>query len=103
MSPTTPLEGAARARTLYFLAHREEWPQWPFLPVVRRRPGHAEPELGVIFDALNAGGPPGFSCTVVLTNLFLMPPRLEEFLRLPRETFDLPEEVADAGWSVDDD
>jgi hypothetical protein len=102
MSPATPLSGVARARTLYFLAHRTKWPQWPFLPVVRRRPARAEPELGVLFDSVHAGGPPGYACAVFLTNLFLLPPRLEEFLALPREVFDVPEEVADAGWSVDE-
>ena len=39
---------------------------------------------------------------MVLTNLFLLPRRLEQFLALARETFDTPEEVADAGWCVDD-
>ena len=40
----------ARDRTLLFLANPALWPAWPFLPVVRRRPGRAE-ELGVVFDA----------------------------------------------------
>ena len=102
MSPTVPLAGVARARTLYFLANRTLWPLWPFLPVVRRRPG-CEEELGVLFDSLNAGGPPGYSCAVVLVNIFLIPRRLEEFLALPKEVFDLPEELADAGWCVDAD
>jgi len=44
---------------------------------------------------------PGFSATVVLSNLFLLPRTLDEFLALPRETFDTPEEVFDAGWCVD--
>ena len=34
MSVHLPLEGVARARTLYFLTHPQEWPHWPFLPVV---------------------------------------------------------------------
>ena len=102
MSPTVPLSDVARARTLYFLAHRKEWPKWPFLALVRRRPG-CEEELGVLFDSLNAGGPPGYSCTVVKINIFLLPQRLEEFLALPKEVFDLPEELADAGWCVDAD
>ena len=53
MSPTVPLSGVARARTLLFLEHRKLWPMWPFLPLVRRRPG-CEEELGVLFDSLNA-------------------------------------------------
>ena len=38
---------------------------WPFLPLVRRRPG-CEEELGVLFDALNAGGPSGYATSVFL-------------------------------------
>jgi hypothetical protein len=102
MSPTVPLSGVARARTLFFLEHRMSWPMWPFLPLVRRRPG-CEEELGVLFDSFNAGGPPGFGSTVFLANMFLLPRRLEEFLALPKEVFDLPEELADAGWCVDGD
>ena len=44
---------------------------------------------------------PGFSATVFICNLFLLPPTLEEVLRLPREAFDTPEEVLEAGWTVD--
>ena len=102
MPPTAPLSGVARARTLYFLAHPKLWPCWPFLPLVRRRPG-CEEELGVLFDSLNAGGPPGFGSTVILANMFLLPRRLEEFLALPKEVFDTSEELADAGWGVDGD
>ena len=98
-SLSTPGE-AARARTLHFLAHREQWPLWPFLPVVRRRPGRAE-ELGVVFDALGCLGLAGFSSTVFKTNLFLMPAKLDDFLALPHETFDTPEEVLASGWTVD--
>jgi hypothetical protein len=98
MTPSTAEHD--RARTLYFLTDRKQWPHWPFLPVVRRRPG-CEDELGVLFDALNAGGPAGYACTVFFSNLFLLPPRLDQLLNLPRETFDTAEEVADAGWSVD--
>jgi hypothetical protein len=89
-----------RARTLFFLTHSKHWPHWPFLPVVRRRPG-CEEELGVVFDSLNAGGPAGYTCTVLFSNLYLLPHRLDQLLNLPRETFDTAEEVADAGWSVD--
>ena len=32
---------------------------------------------------------------------FLLPPTEEEILALPREVYDSPEEVADAGWTVD--
>jgi hypothetical protein len=38
---------------------------------------------------------------VFLCNLFLLPRTLEEFIALPKEVYDTPEEVYDAGWRVD--
>ena len=100
MVPPTPTLGAdVRARTLYFLRNRKEWNHWPFLPVVRRSSGTEE--LGVVFDCFAAGGPAGYSCTVWATNLFLLPRRLDQFLMLPKEVFDVPEELTKAGWVVD--
>ena len=95
----TPGE-TARSRTLHFLAHRELWPHWPFLPVVRRRPDHDE-ELGVVFDARSVCGLTGYSAAVSLCNVFDLPPAVDEFLALPRETFDSAGELASAGWRVD--
>ena len=92
--------GCPRARTLQFLAQPQDWQFWPFLPVVRRRPGQEE-ELGVVYDALRAGGLTGFSSTVFFTNLFTLPERLEDFLTLPHETHDTPEELVAAGWTID--
>ncbi len=89
-----------RSRNLLFFRRSVPWKTWPFLPLVRRRPGCAE-ELGVLFDSLNAGGPAGYACTVFAANIFMLPTRLDQLLSLPRETFDTPEEMLDAGWSVD--
>ena len=88
----------ARARTVLYLSSPALWPHWPFLPVVRRASGREE--LGVVFDA-RAAGLTGYSATVFLTNLFLLPAGFEQFLALPHETFDSAEELADAGWCVD--
>ena len=62
--------------------------------------GQAE-EYGVLFDALGCCDLAGYSASVLLSNYFLLPATLEELLRLPRETFDAPEEVFEAGWRVD--
>ena len=51
----------------------------------------------MLYDFRGTGGPTGFSSTVFLANVFLLPPTLEEFLALPREVFDAPEEMAAAG------
>ena len=87
-----------RPRTVLFLSSPALWPSWPFLPVVRRSRGSEE--LGVVFDS-RAAGLTGLSATVYLTNLFTLPSAWEQFLALPRETFDSAEEVASAGWRVD--
>jgi hypothetical protein len=87
-------------RDVYFFTHPERWEFWPLLPLVRRRPG-GEPDLGVLYDFRGTGGPCGFSSTVFLTNLFELPGTLAEFLALPREVYDTPDEIAAAGWSVD--
>jgi hypothetical protein len=100
MAPAAALTGEARSRTLYFLSRPKEWPVWPFLPMVRRPLG-AEEELGVVFDALGVCGLTGYSSTVLLTNVFALPPRLDDLLALPRQVFDTHEEVANAGWGVD--
>ena len=98
-SPESPPRPAG-PRDLFFFTHPERWPAWPFLPVVRRRAGGAT-ECGLLYDFRGTGGPTGFSSTVFVCNLFLLPPTLEEFLALPREVFDAPEEMAAAGWVID--
>ena len=92
-------EAGGPARHLMFVSTPALWPAWPFLPVVRRSRG-AE-ELGVLFDALGVCGLCGYSATVLLTNLFALPARLDQLLALPREVFDTPEELVAAGWRVD--
>jgi hypothetical protein len=89
---------SSRERTVQYLSDPALWPAWPFLPVVRRTRGVEE--LGVVFDA-RAAGLTGYSSTVWLTNLFLLPPAVEQFLALPHETFDGADELADAGWRID--
>lgn len=99
---TTPTEPPrqATARDLYFFTHPENWLSWPFLPVVRR---HADGSMdfGVLYDALHATGQTGYSATILLTNFFLLPQTEAELLALPKETFDTPDEMAKAGWSLD--
>jgi hypothetical protein len=100
MPTTDAVARRERLRHLLFLAKPALWPAWPFLPLMRRRPGRDE-ECGLPFDALHFRGQPGPSATVFLGNLFALPPELEQFLALPRESFDTPEEVYDAGWRID--
>ena len=68
--------------------------------LVRRDRGAAQ-ECGLLCDLMGLTGATGYSATVTICNLFLVPDRLDEFLALPKEVFDLPEEVYAAGWRVD--
>lgn len=99
MSTTTLSADEARARTLLFLTTPELWQLWPFLPVVRRRDG--QEELGVVYDALHAIGVAGHSCTVWLTNIFMLPPSREALFASPKEVFDTADELVQGGWTVD--
>ena len=89
----------ARDRTVLYLTNPALWPCWPFLPVVRRTdPGE---ERGVVFEARPVCGKTGFSACVFLTNVFALPPALDQFFALPREAFDSADELFDCGWRVD--
>src|SRR5262245_39679733 len=73
---------------------------WPFLPLVRRRPGRPE-ECGLLYDLYRLSGRTGYSATVWLCNLFDLPPTEERLLALPKEVYDRAEEVYEADWRVD--
>jgi hypothetical protein len=76
------------------------WEHWPFLPVVRHRVD-GEMDYGVLYDCWTVSRRSGYSATVFLTNLFLLPSTEEKLLALPKETFDTVEELVAAGWRVD--
>ena len=100
MQPPAAAGDRARARNLLYLARPKLWPTWPFLALVRRRPGKEE-EYGVLYDAYNVSGKTGYAATVFLSNLFLLPPSEDQILALPHETYDTPEEIYGAEWRVD--
>jgi hypothetical protein len=87
-------------RNLLFFATPSLWPIWPYLPLVRRRPGQEE-EYGVLVDVMKLFEVPGHSSTVFLSILFLMPADLDQMLELPKEVYDTPDEIFAAGWRVD--
>ena len=93
-----PLLGIAR--DLLFLRTPSLWPTWPFLALVRRRPGQ-EVEFGVMYDFAGMSGRTGYSATVFLGNMFLLPRHEEEMIIQPREVFDNADEIVQAGWRVD--
>jgi len=95
-----PVPRKANARDLLYLSTPQLWGTWPFLPVIRHRP-NGDFDCGVLYDAKGSSGKLGLSATVYLENLFTMPDKEEEFLALPHETYDTPEEMAAAGWVVD--
>jgi hypothetical protein len=97
-SSAPPLTGIAR--DLHFLRTPSLWPTWPFLALVRRRPGQ-EIEFGVMYDFAGTSGRTGFGSTVFLSNLFLMPQNEDEMILQPREVFDNADEIVAADWRVD--
>ena len=90
----------ATARDLHFISNPRLWPLYPFLPLTRRSDVNLR-ECGLLYDARGVSGRYGFSCTVFLTNLFLLPRTEAELLGRPRCVYDSFEELADAGWAVD--
>jgi hypothetical protein len=100
MPDTSTQPRPATERDLLYFRTPRLWTTWPFLPVVRRKSGD-EVECGVLYDCWTVAGRPGYSATVFLTNIFLMPATEEEFLTLPKEVLDSAEELAEAGWRVD--
>ncbi len=98
--PPTATSDRERCRNLLFMTRPALWPAWPFLPLMRRRPGREE-ECGLLYDAFSMSCKTGLSATVYLVNLFCVPSDENALLALPRETYDLPEEVYDAHWRVD--
>src|SRR3954447_3524166 len=100
MSTSPEITRRERARNLLFMSDPDRWVVWPFLPLIRRAPTGDE-VCGVLCDMLGLHGMTGYSATVFLTNLFTLPATLDDFLALPKETFDTPEELFDAGWRVD--
>jgi len=86
-------------RHLLFVTTPALWPAWPFLPVTRHSRGVTD--LGLMFDARGVCGLTGYSAAVFAANLFALPPTLDQFLALPREVFDVAEELIRAGWRVD--
>ena len=100
MSATSEPPVRSPMRDLHFMAERSLWAVWPFLPLVRRRPPD-DVECGLLFDAESVCGVNGYRCAVFATNLYTLPPGLDEFLALPKEVFDTFDEVYAAGWRVD--
>src|SRR3989442_13260695 len=91
----------ATARDYLFFPPPRLWPLWPFLPVVRRPAGAAEPELGLMYDARGAAGRDGYSAAGVLTNYFLGPAAQADLPALPPRVYHTPHETAADGWTGD--
>jgi hypothetical protein len=75
-------------------------PTWPYLPVIRPSPDGAGRQCGVLYDARNASGRYGYSATVFLANLYLVPATEAALFALPRCIYDTADELADDGWTV---
>src|SRR5690349_10866990 len=97
-SPTRPRAATDRDPTIMHTPSLRE--HWPILPVVRHRNDGAM-DTGLMYDTRGAARLAGLAATVFIGNIFLLPKTRDEFLELPKETFDTFEEVVAAGWRVD--
>jgi hypothetical protein len=100
MSSPAPGPRKATARDLLFMSTPKLWPTWPYLAVVRYK-ADGDMDCGVMYDARGVSGKTGYSATVIISNIFFLPPTEDELLALPKETFDTVEELTAAGWRVD--
>ena len=91
-----------RIRDLRVFRDPKLWRCWPFLPVVRRVKDDTEQQLGVLYDAVGHVRPYfyGFSSTVFLTNMFVLPRTEERFFALPKLVYDTADEII-AGRQLD--
>src|SRR3954447_12494858 len=88
------------SRDLMFMSMPALWDTWPMLPVVRRHEDGGY-DCGLMYDCRGAPRLAGLAASVFICNLFMLPRTLDEFLELPRETFDSYEEVVAGGWRID--
>lgn len=98
---SSPLsEQHRRQRDRVLLRTPSLWSAWPFFPVARRLPDGQGRQLGVLYDASHHCREYGFSATVFLCNIFLLPRTREEFFALPRFVYDTVDEMIDDGWTA---
>jgi hypothetical protein len=77
------------------------WSQWPFLPVIRPSSAGGETELGVLYDARTVSGTYGYSATVFVVNLFLLPDTEAGLFAAPKRVYDSIDELVADGWTTD--
>ena len=71
------------------------------MPLIRHQMGNDDYECGLLFDVFHVDGRTGFSATVFVANVLLLPTTVEDFLKLPHEHYDTVEDIYLAGWRVD--
>jgi hypothetical protein len=91
----------ATMRDLTFMSTPSLWFLHPFLPVIRRGAVGGCQQLGVLYDAVGVSGRYGYTATVWLTNLFLLPKNEAELFELPKIVYDTLDELVEDGWVVD--
>jgi hypothetical protein len=90
-----------RQRDLMVMCNPQLWSKWPFLPVIRPSKEGEEPELGVLYDARQVSGTYGYTATVFLCNLFLLPATEAQLFAAPKRVYDTREELVQDGWTID--
>jgi hypothetical protein len=91
----------ATMRDITFMSTPSLWSVYPFLPVIRRGAVGGCQQLGVLYDAVGVFGRYGYTATVWLANLFLLPKTEAELFELPKIVYDTLDELVEDGWVVD--
>jgi hypothetical protein len=101
VSETNTPRHPVRPHDLVVMRNPQLWSKWPFLPVVRPASNGGEMELGILYDARQVSGTYGFSATVFLVNLYLLPDTETELFAVPKCVYDSIDELVADGWTVD--
>jgi hypothetical protein len=100
MNTATVPRRRATARDLRYFASPAQWPHYPFLPVVRRIANDKERQCGVPYDARGVSGAYGYTATVLLANVFVLPRTEAALLARSKCVYDSLHELADDGWRL---
>jgi hypothetical protein len=101
VSDTNTQPRPVRPLDLMVMRDPQLWSKWPFLPVIRPSRDGGEAQLGILYDARQVSGTYGFSATVFLVNLFLLPDTEAGLFAAPKRVYDTIDELVADGWTVD--
>lgn len=77
------------------IMNEDFWPNWPILPLKRKRKDEFMGiECGIIYALFS-------NKTILLTNMFILPKTWEELINLKKYEYNSVEEMLEDGWIID--